>query len=214
MAATRQRFDNVAQLLHQLGDIPAERVLMRPTPGRATEKHLLAHLKRKGAGCELVDGTLVEKAVGFRESTLASWLSHLLYEFIGDRDLGEIAGAGGALRLYTGLVRAPDVSFIRRDRLPGGELPEEPVPGLAPCLAVEVLSKGNAPAEMARKRREYFLAGTELVWQIDLVRREVEVFTRPESGTALRDGDTLGGGDVLPGLALPVCRIFDRLPAN
>lgn len=205
--------DTVADLLHDLGDISPERVRMRPAPGTATLRDLVDHNERKrGPLCELVDGTLVEKPVGYAEGVLAIWLGHLLYEFMGSRDLGVIAGADGGLRLRAGLVRLPDVSFIRRERFPGGVIPDDAYPALPPCLAVEVLSPSNTPGEMARKREDYFRTGTELVWQIDPRTREVEVFTAPDVSTILRGGDTLDGGPVLPGFALPVSRIFERLP--
>lgn len=213
MTLTATRPQNVAELLHGLGGVPAERVRMWPWPGTATEDDVLAQNERKGEIlCELVDGTLVEKTVGYMESTLAAWLCYLLHDFMAGRDLGEIAGPDGGLRLRAGLVRIPDVSFVRRSRFPGGQIPLRGYPALAPCLAVEILSPDNTDAEMALKRQEYFRAGTELVWQIDPRTREVEVFTAPEASTILREGDVLDGGTVLPGLSLPVARVFERLP--
>ena len=55
-----------------------------------------------------------------------------------------------------GLVRIPDVAFISWGRLPNRRVPTEPIPDLAPDLAVEVLSVGNTPGEMARKRQGLF----------------------------------------------------------
>src|SRR5437667_14303 len=51
----------VGDLLRDLGDVPAGRVLLWPTPGKATEQDLLHLLEHEGRACELVDGTLVEK---------------------------------------------------------------------------------------------------------------------------------------------------------
>ena len=56
-----------------------------------------------------------------------------------------------------GLVRLPDISFISWDQVPTRHCPPDPIAGLAPALAVEVLSKGNTKREMDRKVREYFL---------------------------------------------------------
>jgi Uma2 family endonuclease len=82
---------------------------------------------------------------------------------------------------------------------------------LAPDLAVEVLSAGNTPGEMARKRQEYFAAGVRLVWLVDPEARPVEVFTAPEQPTILHEEHTLEGGAVLPGLALPLRELFAEL---
>src|SRR5690606_16912207 len=96
--------------------------------------------------------------------------------------------------------------------LPGGQVPAQAILELAPDLAVEVLSEGNTPGEMQRKRREYFLAGPPLVWEVDPRRRVVTVYTAPEEGQTRTVADMLDGGTVLPGLQLPVARIFERLP--
>ena len=60
----------IADLLESLGGIPARRVLSNPTPGTATERDLIELHERKNRRYELVDGTLVEKAMGFDESSL------------------------------------------------------------------------------------------------------------------------------------------------
>ena len=61
-------------LLKKLGGVPPSRVLLTPTPGKATEKHLLAHHRRTGRICELVDGTLVEKTVATpNPASRSSW---------------------------------------------------------------------------------------------------------------------------------------------
>jgi Uma2 family endonuclease len=110
-----------------------------------------------------------------------------------------------------GLVRIPDLSFLSWERLPGRRIPKQPILGLAPDLAVEVLSPGNTGAEMALKVREYFLAGIRLVWLVDPHKRLVRAYTAPDQFVRLTEQDSLDGGDVLPGLQLPVKRIFERL---
>src|SRR5438132_6837333 len=108
----------VADLLEQLGDIPPDRVLLRPAPGTATEQDVIDAENRENRLCELVEGTLVEKAMGFRESLLAALLVHYLCEFLDQHDLGLCATADGTIRLAAGLVRIPDVCFVSWDRLP------------------------------------------------------------------------------------------------
>jgi Uma2 family endonuclease len=101
--------------------------------------------------------------------------------------------------------------YKKEDRLPGGRVPDDPVPHLAPNLAVEVLSRTNTPGEMARNRREYFEAGVELVWIVDPERRTVAVFTSPEASRELTEADTLDGSQVLPGFSLPLGALFAEL---
>jgi Uma2 family endonuclease len=93
-------------------------------------------------------------------------------------------------------------------------MPTEAIPGLAPNLAVEVLSESNTPGEMARKRREYFAAGVQLVWLVDPRTRTVEVFTSPEQSVLLHADHTLGGGTVLPGFTLSVRELFAELDSQ
>ena len=203
--------ETMADFLARLGDIPPGRVLMRPRPGEATETDLLQHRARKRI-CELVDGTLVEKGMGFEESSLTVWLSYLLYDGIGDRDLGKLSGESGMMRLASGLVRAPDLSFTRWSKFPEGERSADAIADLVPDFAIEVLSASNTPGEIARKLGEYFSAGTELVWIVDPVRRVVVVHTAPETCTTLTEADTLDGANVLPEVRLPVSRVFQKTP--
>jgi len=73
----------LADLRRRLGGIPLERIWFHPAPGTATEKDVIEAEERENRLCELVDGTLVEKAMGFEESRLAvrsptwrpTWLS-------------------------------------------------------------------------------------------------------------------------------------------
>jgi Uma2 family endonuclease len=210
VAAPRQRFTNVAELQDFLGNIPAYRIRLQPPPGDATESDLLAIHDREGRICELIDGILVEKDMASYESRLACVLIFLLESFLEKNDLGAVLGEGGFLRLFPGQVRAPDVSFISWKRMPNHEFPDEAIASLAPDLAVEVLSAGNTEAEMSRKLHDYFAAGSRLVWYVDPGERTVRVYTSPRRSKLLTEEDTLDGGKVLPGFALPIRKWFLR----
>jgi Uma2 family endonuclease len=209
---TPEALVTLADMLKQLGDISPSRIRFRPPPGTATEEDVIDIDRREGRLYELVDGVLVEKVMGYPESSLACDLIRWLGIFLEQHDLGVLAGEGGTMRLMRGLVRIPDISFVAWERLPNRQLPDKPIPDLAPDLAVEVLSRGNTKAEMARKIREYFLSGTRLVWLVDPRKRTVRVYSSPERATVLKEGDVLDGGDVLSGLKLPLRRVFARVP--
>jgi Uma2 family endonuclease len=200
----------VAALLDQLGGIPPERVLMKPYPGTATENDILEMDDRGGPLCELIDGTLVEKAMGFYEAWLAGRILHAISSFLETHDLGIVTGPDGYLRLFPKQVRAPDVAFIRREQLPGGRVPRDPIPMLAPTLPIEVISPSNTHREMERKLREYFLVGAELVWYFYPESRSAIVYTSPEQSTEIGGDGVLSGGDVLPGFELPLQRLFSE----
>jgi Uma2 family endonuclease len=204
--------DTLADLLEQLGGNAPERVRFLPAPGTATEEDVLAiRNSPERRLCELVDGVLVEKAMGLRESYLASVLITLLLTFVRPRNLGLVTAPDGTMRLAPGLVRIPDVAFISWDRLPNRRVPTDPLPDVAPDLAVEVLSVGNTAREMTRKRQDYFAAGVQIVWQVDPATRIVEVFTAPEQSTVLHAAQALEGGTVLPGFTLPLAALFGTL---
>ena len=203
--------ETIEDLLRQLGDIPAWRVRLRPTPGAATEGDVLHFHARERRLYELVDGTLVEKGMGFRESLLATLLAKLLRDFVDPPNLGLVAGESGMMRLFAGLVRIPDVAFISWSRVPGGKVPSAPIPSLVPDLAVEVLSPSNTPREMQRKRAEYFDAGVRLVWIIDPDTRTVAVYTSAENPVTLTANEQLEGSPVLPGFTLALAALFAEL---
>lgn len=211
-AKTPAEPETLGELLEQLGGISPHRVRLRPSPGSATEKDVLDILRRTNRLCELVDGVLVEKVMGYPESTLACQIIKLLGNFLDQHDLGNLAGMDGTMRLMPKLVRIPDVSFVRWEKLPSRQPPAEPIPDLVPDLAVEVLSEGNTRGEMDRKLREYFLAGVSLVWFVDLNARLIRVYDSPEDCRVLKEGDVLDGGSVLPGLTLAVREVFARSP--
>jgi Uma2 family endonuclease len=206
----RSQIRTLADLVKQLGDIPLERIRAHPAPGTATEADLLDDPGDVRKLCELVDGTLVEKPMGSYESILAGVLIQLIRNFLDEHDLGVVLAPDGTLRLAPGLVRLADIAFIPWDRLPNEEFPDEPMPDLAPDLAVEILSKGNTRAEIERKLQEYFAAGTRLAWVLDPRGRTVRVHISPTEFQTLREEDTLDGGEVLPGFQLPIREWFER----
>lgn len=203
-------YQTFAEVLARLDDIPPERIRLQPPPGTATEEDVIHSKSRFGCLCELVDGTLVEKTVGFHESLLAIQVAFFLRTFLQEHDLGIVLGPDGMLRVAPGQVRLPDVSFFSWDHFPNRILPAGAVLDLTPDLAIEVLSPRNTKREMARKRREYFLGGTRLVWEVDPDKRTVRVYTAPDESALLRQNRTLDGGSVLPGFRLPIQQLFAR----
>jgi Uma2 family endonuclease len=200
----------LADLRKRMGGIPLDRIWFHPAPGTAIESDVLEAERREKRLCELVDGTLVEKAVGFDESRLAAQLVYLIITYLNQHDLGICTGADGMMRIAPGLVRIPDVAFISWNRLPGGEAPREPIPQLAPDLAVEVLSDGNTEAEMDRKVREYFASGVRMAWLINPKKRTARVYSGPEESIVVRSDQLLEGGDLLPGFSLVLADLLDR----
>jgi Uma2 family endonuclease len=189
---------DLAHLLVALGNISPERVLRDPPIGQATEQHLLRPPNGSDSLYELIDGTLVEKAMGFEESRLTSRMIAKLDTFADEHGLGRVAGPDGNVRFAPGLVRLPDVSYFSKARA-RHFVRGQAITGVVPDLGVEVLSKGNTRAEIERKLSEFFAAGVRLAWVMDPRKREVRVYTAPDTYTTLSEEDVLDGGDVVPG---------------
>jgi Uma2 family endonuclease len=203
------RHRTAAEWLHDLGDVPLERIIFDPLPGTATEADVLRLEAQEGKLCELIDGTLVEKAMGYEESAIALRIAFLLQSFILPRKLGVVSGEAGMMRILRPRVRMPDVAYVSRERLPGGRVPKEPIPDLVPDLAVEVLSESNTPREISLKLREYLDAGVRLVWIVDPRLRTVEVHRPSAAPVSLTESETIDAGDVLPGFSVAVSEFFN-----
>ncbi len=199
----------LAELLDRFGPIPFRRIRQDPPPGSANEDDVVAIHDREGRLYELVDGILLEKTMGYMESHLAVLIVYHLMRFVQPRKLGIVAGADGMIRLFPGMIRIPDVSFVAWDRITPGLIDSKvAAPQLAPHLAVEVLGPSNSKREMEEKLADYFAAGVLLVWYVDPRTRKVTIHTGPGVSTVLGEDDTLDGGAVLPGFALPLKELF------
>lgn len=194
--------------LGELGDIPSSRVRLAPAPGTASVDDLLRVNEARQGLYELVDHTLVEKAMSYEASVVAGAILAILRSYCVPRKLGIVSGADGMFQLLMSAVRGPDVAFLSRERLPNGKFPREAYPSIAPNLAIEVLSPGNTKSEMARKRIEYFHSGVELVWIVDCVNRSVAVYTSPDACTILGENEIISGGKVLPEFQAKVADFF------
>jgi Uma2 family endonuclease len=193
---------SLADLQRHLGGVPLKRIRLHPLPGTATEADVLAADDLENRLCELVDGVLVEKVMDSFESILACTLIGILQNFLREHPLGTVLGEAGMLRLSERLVRIPDVSFIRWDSFPDQKLPQDAIYRIAPDLAVEIISRGNPRQEMQLKLREYFEAGTRLVWYIDPRKRTAVVHQPGEAAVSIGLDGMLRGFDVLPGFEL------------
>lgn len=205
--------DTFADTLRALGGVPVERIIWLRREATEADVVRLAEREPKRLA-ELVDGLLVEKATGQREGFFAASLIAFLMAHVRANKLGVVGAPDTILRLGEGLNRLPDVCFTAWANLPAADAHLQRVGAYAPDLAVEILSPSNTPAELARKRGEYFAAGTKLVWEVDPDARTVTAYTSATDSTVLAATDTLTGGTVLPGFTLPLADPFDDPQLN
>jgi Uma2 family endonuclease len=81
-------------------------------------------------------------------------------------------------------------------------------PERAPEFCVEIRSPDDSIADQVAKFEDYFANGCRLGWLVLPEENSVLILTPGSSTRAARMGDTLDGGDVLPGLAVPVETLF------
>jgi Uma2 family endonuclease len=197
----------------QRGESPAKvRVMLRKQSMVATRFYTAADLAAMGSDApyELIDGELREVAPCFDDpSRIGVRISSPLFVFVEEHGLGEVFGADGGFRLPGGkeTVVAPDVSFLRVERIPANHDFQSFFLG-APDLAVEVGSLSNTPGDVADKVRRYLAAGSRLVWVVWPLSQTVVVHRPGQEPETLRVGDILDGENVLPGFRLAVRSIF------
>ena len=167
-------------------------------------------LETPGLGrCELVRGELIMMTpAGEEHGGIVANLTGHLWSFVRQRKLGKLYGAetGFQIGREPDTVRAPDVAFVRAERVPPA-----PLRGFfqaPPDLAVEVLSPSDRASEVLDKVHQWLDAGCLAVWVVDPEKRPVSVYGRPDRAITLAAGDELDGADVLPGFRLPVSEIF------
>ncbi len=137
-------------------------------------------------------------------------MSLRLAGFVEEGTLGTAFGAATGFRIAhePDTVRAPDVAFVRAERM-GVEPDQGFFPG-PPDLAVEVLSPDDRAGEVLAKVQDWLDAGCCAVWVVDPRTRTVTVYRSRKEIVVLVESDTLSGGDLLPAFALPVAEIFGK----
>ena len=161
-------------------------------------------------GYELVDGRLVEMPMGAESGRVAGKLYHKLEAYCEANPVGTPLPADIGFRCFPHrprLLRKPDASFIRRDRLPGNRVPAGDLT-LAPDLAVESISPNDLAEAVMEKVGDYLAAGVQLVWVIYPVRRRAVAFGPNGFAQWIDESGELDGRDVVPGFR---CKLGDIL---
>ena len=163
-------------------------------------------------GCryELVRGELRKMApAGFFHGTSAMRIGVHLANHVRENNLGEVLAAETGFIIGTNPdhVRAPDASFVRRERVEDAGAVETFFPG-PPDLAIEVISPSDRYTAIAEKVRDWLDAGTRMVVVVNPRGRDATVHTPNQEPITLTEDDTLDGGEAVPGWNMPVKDIF------
>ena len=162
---------------------------------------------------EVIDGERVEREpMGAFETVLASWLCHLINSFAVGRKLGlAVNEVLFILDAHRDLKRRPDVAFASYARWPEPVVARTPAWNVIPDLVVEIVSPTNLAEEIDSKITDYFRAGVRLVWVFYPDSGRVYVYQSPTRVTVSERGDTLDGGEVLPGFQLSIEQLYEAV---
>lgn len=163
-----------------------------------------------GVRRELLDGELVEMSpTGPGHARVMVRVAHHLLVDVEPHNLGEVFAGdlGVILRRHPDRVRAPDVCFFARERIPSGGFPEGYVE-IVPDLIVEIVSPNDKAAEVQEKIQEWLHAGARLVWAIYPGTRQVMAYQGRGAVRVYEETDTLDGGPVLPDFSCPLAKLF------
>jgi Uma2 family endonuclease len=172
-------------------------------------------LEDRDALYEVVNGQRVEvPPMGAFETDLASAFIEHLRRFARTRGLGRAVGEMlFLLDREADLQRRPDVAYVSYERWPRTRrVPSTPAWDVVPDLAVEVVSPTNTASEVVLKVRDYFRAGTRLVWVVYPSAEVVYIYTTPTSIRVVDRSGELEGGTVLPEFRLPLAELFEEEP--
>ncbi len=164
---------------------------------------------------ELLEGEIISMPFAtLYHGIIAGQLTGHLGLFIRQNDLGVVTAAGTGFVMGVNPISgkesilAPDIAFIRKDRVP------QPIPPtgygrVVPDLVVEVVSPNDKPDELEEKIVQYLRAGVRLVWALYPRTRTILAHTA-DKGMRFDETMSLDGGDVLPGFTLSLAELFKR----
>jgi Uma2 family endonuclease len=151
---------------------------------------------------ELVKGELFQMPpTGDEHGEVTMDLASPLHVHVKKHNLGRVYAAETGFKLESDpdTVRAPDIAFVRQERVEASGRIKGYRPG-APDLVVEVLSPND--------RMQWFEAGARLIWVVSPKVRTITAYHSRTDMVVLTEKDTLDGGDVVPGFHIEVARIF------
>jgi Uma2 family endonuclease len=162
--------------------------------------------------CELMYGEIVMMSpAGAEHGVVALRFGSYLARFVEEHELGVVFAAetGFVLERDPDVVRAPDASFVRKDRIKG-KLTRKYFDG-APDLAIEVNSPGDSRKEVTDKVNMWLVRGSSVVWVADPPTMTVTIHRVGKKPGKLTASDEIRHEPLLPGFILPLAKVF-RLP--
>ncbi len=163
--------------------------------------------EKEGVKYELNEGELIIVAPSPRllHNRARDRLGLKLATFVEEHKLGEVTMETD-FKLSEGVIRIPDVAFVRADRVRGID-PRQRIEG-APDLAVEVVSTHDDPDGLVLKVQQYLRSGTRAVWVLYPEARMAYIYKPGERPEIREPGQNLEATEILPGFSTPLAEIF------
>ena len=156
---------------------------------------------------ELDEGELITMPpAGWDHGAYGVDITLLLGAFVKKHKLGRVLSADTGFRLNDGTVRAPDVAFVRQERVAAME--SVGFAKGAPDLAVEIFSPSDSVPQLMRKVKQYFAAGCHTVWIVYPAAKEIHVLEATGADRLLHLDDNVEAPELLPGFSVPVAEFF------
>lgn len=182
---------------------------MSTTTKTMTAEELLA-MPGDGYRYELIAGELIKmNPANFEHGAITHRVSLRLGVYVEREDLGILFAAETGFKIASNpdTVRAPDVAFVRKDRVSAEDYSKAYWPD-APDLVVEVVSPGNSIKQVDEKVKSWLEAGTQQVWVVNPRWRTVTVYRSSSDIATLTENDTIDGGETIPGFQCRVGEFF------
>jgi Uma2 family endonuclease len=157
---------------------------------------------------ELDEGELITMPpAGFEHGECEVQIAVLLAQHVRKNKLGKVVGGDAGFRLNDRTVLAPDVAFVRKERV--AAVRSKSFANGAPDLAVEIFSPSDGIRQSTRKVKQYLAAGCHTVWVVYPKSKKVVVFEASGTEHTLHAGDLLEAPELLPGFSVRVAELFD-----
>jgi Uma2 family endonuclease len=181
------------------------------TPKKVWTEAELQALPDDGYNHEVVDGELVMSPKNnFQHGDICTRLITALHNFVRQHKLGVVCDSSTSFWMQNRNCRAPDISFISKERLAGKKRPDKKFFQGAPDLAVEVLAPHNTRREITERLKDFFSNGTRLAWIINPDDESAEVCHSPTERRLVGPGGVLDGESVVPGFQLNLAELFQE----
>ena len=170
----------------------------------------LLTLELPNKSTELVRGQLiVREPPGTYHGRVQGILHILVGSYVLAHQLGAVFGQDTGFKIASDpdTVRAPDLAFVRRDRV--SQVGLRGYSALAPDFVAEILSHDDRPGEVIGKVGEWLEAGVALVWVIDPERKTAHVYRADGSVSTVAADADLDGETVLPGFSCRLAELFE-----